>query len=147
LRAWKNNHVHIAIQAQGREKVFSDYRVRSGNEASDSGSDHSDNITTSAGKFLLLWQYPIPPDTKGPGLSHTSGMAAASLPNVWQNLVDAATYVNETHTLRISSWPTKDIGLTVKDSISRVEGDDVHLIRVARDYGKFQRKEARADAD
>jgi hypothetical protein len=67
--------------------------------------------------------------------------------SVWQSLVDAATYVGETHTLRISSWPTKTIGLTVKDAISRVEGDDLRLIRVERDYGAFQRSEAPKDAD
>lgn len=148
LHAWKNNHVHLGIQAKGRADVFVDYRLRIRNEAFPGRSHSPDNHTASAGKYLLLWQYPTAlNDTTDESSSCTSRMAPSVDSFAWQQLVDAATYVNDVATLRISSWPTKEIGLIVKAGVPRVAGDDLRLVRVERDYGRFQRQEAPGDAD
>jgi len=146
LHAWKNNHVHLGIQYEGRNKMFVDYRLRIGSEVLDSGKAPFGDISTSAGKHLLLWQYPKPSNEKDDEDSGLADAAPHAPPFVWQNLVDSATYVSETHILRISSWPNKHIGLAVKNSISRIDGDGLYLIRMERDYGKYEREEAPTDA-
>lgn len=148
LHDWKNNHIHLGIQAKGRADIFVDYRLRVGNEVLSGQSPCLGNSTTSAGKYLLMWQYPTPSNTTRDGLATcVSGVAPDFDPQVWQGLVDAGTYIGETYTLRISSWPSEDVGLMVKAAVPRIDGDDLRLIRVERDYGRFQRKEAPGDAD
>lgn len=147
LHDWKNNPVHLGIQAKGRADVFVDYRLRIGNEAFAGPPRCSDSHTTSAGRYLLLWQYPTACDAGHASRSSSLDTAANIDPSISQHLVDAATYVNEESVLRISSWPTKDIGLSVKAAVPRVAGDDLRLVRVERDYGRFQRGEAPGDAD
>lgn len=141
LHQWKNNPVHLAIQAKGRADIFADYRLRIGNEAF---AGEEPKTTNSTGKYLLLWRHPtIPNDSAEIGF----GTDIETNSSVWRALVDAATYVGPNGTLRISSWPTEEIGLSVKAAIPRRDGDDLRLIRVKRDYGPFQRQEAPCDAD
>lgn len=147
LHAWKNNHVHLGIQAKGRADVFSDYRLRIGNEAFESKPGDADNSTLSDGKYLLLWVSPTPAMIVEDDSISARHIAPKLDDSILQHLVDAATYEYDGSTLRIFSWPTKEIGLTVKDAVPRVEGDDLRLVRVERDYGPFQRAEAPKDSD
>jgi heme-degrading monooxygenase HmoA len=147
LHAWKNQPTHLRIQAKGRSQVFSDYRLRIGNEVTDNEPGTLDNLTVSAGKYLLLWQYPNRMANLTIWDSYSEQMTPQVDSGVWQSLVDAATYVSDTQILRISSWPSKDVAIAVRDSIPRVDGGDLRLIYVERDYGRFQRKEAPSDAD
>ncbi|KAK5165266.1 uncharacterized protein LTR77_009364 [Saxophila tyrrhenica] len=148
LHAWKNLPIHLGIQWDGRHEMFVDYRLRIGNEALGSGPEEgdSDQITLSTGQYLLLWQYPRHPNETDDMCGHMATMVPSAPPAVWQGLVDAATYKSDTEMLRISSWATRRIGLMVKDSIPRVDGDGLNLIRVERDYGKYQRQGAPSDA-
>jgi heme-degrading monooxygenase HmoA len=146
MHAWKNNHTHLRIQAYARTTGFSDFRVRLGHEFNNC-EERDVNTTASIGKFLLLWQYPTPaskntstpvPRSVGFSLDPSDGL---------DTLVDAATYVGTTDTLRVTSWTDRETASRVRDAIQRIEGDDLRLIHVERHYGKFQREEAPVDAD
>lgn len=149
LHSWKNNYAHLEIQAKGRADVFVDYRLRIGNEAFPGRSRASDKDTASVGKYLLVWQYLTQSNNSSPA-SNTclpDNVPFNVEPFIWQHLVDANTYEGVDDTLRISAWPTKEMGLTVKAGVPRVPGDELRLIRIERDYGRFQRQEAPDDAD
>ncbi|KAF4548879.1 Hypothetical protein D9617_25g062090 [Elsinoe fawcettii] len=147
LHAWKNDATHLRIQAKGKADIFADYRLRIGNEVTERDDGSMANLTVSAGKYLLLWQYPI----SGVDQANVSPCSPSNKdkldPELWQELVDAATYVNDASALKISSWPDLDTAKEVRDIIPRLPGDDLRLIYVERDYGKFQRGEAPSDAD
>jgi len=171
LHAWKNNHVHLGIRAAGRAEVFSDYRLRIGNEVHrDCNTDAADNTTSNVGKYracsrervqkcqrrlltvllellVLMWQYPAPANESSEPDPCTHDAATVLDPHVWRDLVNAATYASATHVLRISAWPSVESGLAVRDAIPQVDGDDLRVIHLERDCGRFQRDEAPKDAD
>jgi len=131
LRAWKNHPTHLAIQDKGRRDVFVDYRLRVGVEFDGLGGNG--NGTENVGKYLLVWRYTTN--------ATDSCMTPSTHPPVWRALVDAATYTSDTHTLRLSSWSDDSTAMQVRDNVPRVQGDEVRLIWVQRDYGRFQREE------
>lgn len=150
LHAWRRERVHLGIQKAGREGVFVDYRIRVGREVGD-GLGIGEAMDESRGRkrqsYLLVWQYSGSWDG-GSEASVSASVEQRSLEGeVWRDLVDAATYHNETHVLRITAWSNLDAARAVQASVRRVDGDDLLLIRVERDYGQFQREEAPEDAD
>lgn len=148
LHKWSNNHAHRGVQAKGRANVFADYRLRVGKEALPDQLEFSNSGTASASKYLLLWQYPK--STKNTDNDQDTSYSAleVDVPSViWQRVVDTATYHNNTHILRISAWPSENLGRRVEAAIPRIEGDDLRLIRIERDYGRFRRDEAPVHAD
>lgn len=58
------------------------------------------------------------------------------------SLVDAVVYHNENSALWISSWSSEGAAVKFENSILRTQDDSMHLIRVERDYGMGNRKEA-----
>jgi heme-degrading monooxygenase HmoA len=140
VRIWKNDPQHLEIQRLGREKVFVDYRIRSGEELVGDGVEDwegADGREASKGpsdRYLLLWMYT---HESALGAGETDG-ASLKL-RVWSSLVDSATYVNETHRLGLYSWSSLDDALSVKQTLEKVDGEHVRLIKVKRDYGQYQR--------
>jgi heme-degrading monooxygenase HmoA len=140
VRAWKNDPQHLEIQKLGREKVFVDYRIRSGEEVLvgaevevEKDVGHLGEEKSAGDRYLLLWMCP---HDAGLDESETGGVSLKQ--SVWSSLVDSATYENETHRLGLYSWSSLDDALGVKQTLEKIDGGNVRLIRVRRDYGKYQ---------
>lgn len=149
MHAWKNLLVHLRIQAYARATGFVDYRLRIGHEVGDSDCESGGrNATaTAAGKLLLLWQHPTPVEVNTSIPVSGSEETSITYGDVSDVIVDAATYVGANNTLRVSSWTDRGTAVKVRNALPRVDGDDVRLIQVERQYGKFEREEAPDDAD
>ena len=156
LHAWRKQHTHLLIEAKSRSDVFVDYRIRSGAEVvvdgvdvvEDGGSEDDDvgkkgTTTGSVGKYLLLRQFGSLPESSASGPGEDSRLVPF---DAWTSLVDAATYQGE-KLLQITSWRTLSDASMVRKMMSSIEGTDARLICVERDYGKYHREEAPADAD
>lgn len=153
LHAWRKQHTHLQIEAKARADVFADYRIRSGTELVDDGGDvvaedeHTGEKkgTGSAGRYLLLRQW-----SAAGGLGLEAGgdtrPEAGMTGDMLTSLVDAATYQGE-KMLQIISWRTLSDASAVRKAMLSVEGTTARLMRVERDYGKYHREEAPADAD
>lgn len=148
LHNWRKNHMHRGAQAKGRASIFADYRLRVGKEALTEQPRGPEQNTSSPSKYLLLWQYPKSTHTTSDDQSIRIRDFAVDIPPVIRNeVVDSAVYQNASHILRVSAWPSEEVGQLAKAAIPRIEGDDLQLIRVERDYGKFWRDEAPVDAE
>lgn len=154
LHAWRKEHTHLKVESKARETIFIDYRIRTGPEMTDEETIKDDEsgigkVTQSKGHILLLYQYPAPGDnvTSSTGPTLEQGSTSEIPSSVWRSLADASTYRGEKDMLQISCWTSKADAVKVRDAIHRVDGDSIHLIRVERDYGKYNRVEAPQDAD
>ncbi|KAI9842338.1 MAG: hypothetical protein M1837_007330 [Sclerophora amabilis] len=105
--------------------------------------------TKKQGKIIVLYQRPVTENTKPLSRDVTDLIdpATTSRSDVSASLVDTTVYQGEHHVVWISSWPTKAAAIELEKSVSRTEGDNSHLVRIVRDYGKNDRKEAPEGAD
>lgn len=140
LQAWKQEHRHLKVQADSKRDVLIDYRIRAGEEVLEDASKEHKAEEGQNSKWLLLWTLPQSSKQNVENGVDLSTAASSLTARVWLSLVDAATYVNETHMLWVTSWSSIDSALIVKEALERlVEDGEVRLMRVKRDYGKFQR--------
>lgn len=138
LREWRKQRTHMKIQSIAREKIFSNYRIRIGQSVTHNTGEES--LESSDDRHIMIWQTPIIESGETGSKSLLDGVE-------WQGNVDASTYVNLTHVLHVSSWTDLNAATKMRDSLPRTKDDEVQLIRVQRDYGKYERKEAPKDAE
>ena len=152
VRKWRLQHDHLKIEKKGRETVFGDYRLRAGPKLLSDGEEDEGNEMTSThkqGHFMVLYEQPIA-GIMTP-LSHEITAllddAKFDVSAVTTRLIDVAVHQGEQTALWVSGWPTKAAAVEFESSLRRVPGDEIHIIRVARDYGKNDRAEAPEGAD
>lgn len=138
LREWRKQRTHMKIQSIAREKIFSNYRIRIGQSVVQNTGDEP--LETAGDQYIMIWQTPIIESGETGPKSLLDGVE-------WQSNVDASTYVNLTHILHVSSWTDLNAATEMRDSLPRTKDDEVQLIRVQRDYGKYERKDAPQDAE
>lgn len=152
VRSWRLQMDHLRIQKKARETIFDAYRLRVGPELLEKDcNNEEDEITTGhPGPYMVVYQYPknggIEPPATGK-LSDIIDPKKISVENVLKGLVDNAIYHGAENVLWLTAWSSKTAATKFKDSIRGVNGQVVHVIKVARDYGKFDRKEAPKGAD
>ncbi|KAI4160522.1 MAG: hypothetical protein LQ342_005629 [Letrouitia transgressa] len=162
VRAWRLQHDHLMIQHHARREVFDDYRLRVGPEISPGqeegkASEGAEHVTEKKGHIICLYERPIPASKGTAEPSSISGNVVdlvdpvaqkdPSLQDVVASLVDTTVYQSEQTVLWVSGWADKDAAVDFEHLISRTQGDNIHLVRVERDYGKYDRNEAPEGAD
>lgn len=152
VQSWRLQTDHLRIQKRARQHIFESYRIRVGPEilAEEKKKETKEPTTGMPGPFILLYQYPTPRDINSSTVSKLSSLVNQEKPyssEILADLVDSAMYQSEQCVLWLASWPTEAAAINFKDLIRRVQGDAAHLVRVMRDYGKLDRKEAPKAAD
>ena len=152
VREWRLQHDHLKIEKKARETILEDYRLRAGPKVLFDNEVQEKNEGIPAqeqGRYVILYERPITENLTP--LSHeiTAIVDATKfdVSVVAKNVVDFAVYQGAETALWVSGWSTKAAAIEFEKSIQRVPSDDVHLIRVARDYGKNNRAEAPEGAD
>ncbi|KAM3417765.1 hypothetical protein BST61_g5994 [Cercospora zeina] len=148
VEQWRRRDVRSQTQPRPGES----HRLRLGSPVSpphdmEQHDDDPSPIARSEGPFLVLYEQALSDrttpvrhqdipvllgpvaDEGGEGGTPTS----SSCIEVLKGLVDSAVYQRERNLLWLSTWPTQDAALAYVDSIDRVEGDSVGLMRVLRD--------------
>lgn len=136
------------LRTQTRQKPGESHRLRLGSPVPrphDIDKHDIPPLTRSEGRYLVIYEQALSdrttpmryqdipillgPVEDGEADSHTSG----SCIQVLKGLVDSAVYQSERNLLWLSAWPTQDAAVAYVDSIDRVEGDSVGLMKVLRD--------------
>lgn len=138
IRRWRNKSTHLRIQEKASTGVFESYRIRIG-PALGSDQDSSNMALSGAGQCVVLYQRekhegslnndiaPLVDD------SHTLELKEA--------LLDCSVY-QASQTVWISTWRSETAADRFEKLIRRTPGDAIWRVRVLRDYGKFDRKDA-----
>ena len=103
-------------------------------------------VTQHAGRFVVLYEGPVA-STSTERVTGLLDSATADGADVAKDLVDASVYQGEKTVLWISAWTTEAAAVGFQKAIRRMEGDDVLVFRVKRDYGAVDRGEAPVGAD
>ena len=103
-------------------------------------------MTQHAGRFVVLYEGPVA-STSTVRVTDLVDSATADGADVAKDLVDASVYQGEKSVLWISAWTTEAAAVGFQKAIRRMEGDDVLVFRVKRDYGAVDRGEVPVGAD
>ena len=103
-------------------------------------------MTQHAGRFVVLYEGAVS-STSTVRVTDLVDSASVDGADVSKDLVDASVYQGEKTVLWISSWLTEAAAVVFQKAIRRMEGDDVLVFRVKRDYGGVDRREAPVGAD
>ena len=110
------------------------------------GGEEGSEVTQHAGRFVVLYEGPAS-STSTVRVTDLVDSATADGADVFKDLVDASVYQGEKSVLWISGWTTEAASVGFQKAIRRMEGDDVLVFRVKRDYGGVDRREAPVGAD
>ena len=103
-------------------------------------------VTQHAGRFVVLYEGAVA-STSTVRLTDLLDSATPDGADVAKDLVDTSVYQGEKAVLWISAWLTEAAAVGFQKAIRRMEGDDVLVFRVKRDYGAVDRGEAPVGAD
>ncbi|KAL9125668.1 MAG: hypothetical protein Q9217_005163 [Psora testacea] len=156
VNKWRLQHDHLKIEKNARESIFDEYRLRIGPEVSSSEEKGCEDDegglkgTEKEGKFVVLYKRPKTAGIKESTDNVIGFIDSAKVSPSFDasaHLIHSTNYVGEKSAVWISGWPTEAAATEFRKSLARTQGDDVHLVRVVRDYGKHDRKEAPEGAD
>ncbi|MGJ5181018.1 antibiotic biosynthesis monooxygenase family protein [Bradyrhizobium oligotrophicum] len=137
LAAWRVHAHHHDIQTLGRDKVFSDYRlrvaelvheVRPGQAAwqPERRGTYNDPKRRAPTYVLVL-------ETAAPQLNTLTGLAVESFSSVYR----------ESRYAHLVALPDEATGVTLSTQLlSERSADNIRVVEVARDYGMYDRREA-----
>ena len=142
---WRIQPTHLRIQQKARKTVFSWYRVRVGPNigGEERKEEKEEGAKTGQGQVMVLYQRSLPTE-KGKAPEDVRSLVD---PNVVSDVIstdlnDSAIYQGADSILWLSSWRNDAAAIKFEKSIRRTAGDSVQRVRIVRDYGKFDRKEA-----
>jgi len=153
LVRWRTEGEHHGVQERGRSDVFSDYRIRVGNITADTHPPSGYPVTTQRldetevgnAKFVTLTE--VVPKMGAPVTAQVDELAVQlGMPSSAPDLVDydvfASIYTKGKMALLIS-WRSGDAASNWRPTPSLpAESVRNRCIRVVRDYGMFDRREA-----
>jgi heme-degrading monooxygenase HmoA len=148
LIRWRTHALHHGVQEKGRFEVFSDYRLRVGEVASDSRlpagvslpSERLDETERGASKLVAITERKLdapPTETDAAGIAKHFGFSVADGPVDWDVFED----INRTgEFVLLTSW----LDAAAAKACPLKSGVDARhrIIRVIRDYGMSDRAEA-----
>lgn len=153
--AWRLQHDHLKIEKKGREKVFDDYRLRVGNGGDvigfafegASGGDSASGMDGGKRRIVSIYEQPhqdvsTPPSHDLEDLLEDSAKGAAAGLEIAAGVADAEVYQGEKSVVWICGWKSVGAAKIFAESVRRIEGDGLTFVKVKRDYGKNDRKEA-----
>jgi heme-degrading monooxygenase HmoA len=152
LVRWRTHMRHHAVQEKGRNSVFLDYRLRVGQLTQDTRTPDGytvheqrlDETETGEGTTAMLIDAKRPPESlqtispddvaKGLGLPpNASGLVA------W-DVFDAV--LTPGNIMLLMSWRDQDAAEAFERTVSLAHDARLRRVRVVRDYGMFDRREA-----
>jgi len=141
---WRTHGEHHGVQEQGRSEVFEDYHLRVGEITADSHpprgfaveEQHFDETIVGEAKICTITEVsPSNESTPGPQFDPRA-----------DGLIDLETFESITNPgklLILGSWRDKSAASACKPLSSDAAGEIRHReVRVIRDYGMFERREA-----
>ncbi|KXT09632.1 hypothetical protein AC579_3137 [Pseudocercospora musae] len=164
---WRTHPDHLRIQHKSRQGLLENFRLRSGpvvqpseyytadddNPSASSSSSSSSCLTTSKrGRYLIVYEELISVREQ-PGLrSHIETALLVAASGIFDEAFDITPYANDQTVVWLISFATKKAAVKCRDSqalanVQKGAEDMTHLVRVEREYGRFDRVEAPRDAD
>lgn len=153
---WRTHPDHLRIQHKSRSQgVLESYRLRSGPvvEPSEYYTEDDPTLTTSKrGRYLIVYEELISVREQ-PGLrSHIETALLVAASGIFDEAFDITPYANDKTVVWLISFATKKAAVKCRASqayanVQKGADEMTHLVRVERDYGRWDRKEAPEDAD
>ncbi len=128
--------------------MFRSYRIRVGPsiDGEERKEKKEEGPKTGRGQLMVLYQRSLPTEEgTAPKDIHSLVNSNAVSDVVSSDLNDSAVYQSADSILWLSSWRNDAAAIKFEKSIRRTAGDSMQRLRVVRDYGKFDRKEAPGD--
>ncbi|KXT02926.1 hypothetical protein AC578_10625 [Pseudocercospora eumusae] len=158
-QSWRTHPDHLRIQHKSRHHgVLENFRLRSGPvlEPSEYYTDDDPSsalpTTSKRGRYLIVYEELLSVREQ-PGLrSHIETALLVAASGVFDEAFDITPYANDQTVVWLISFATKKAAVKCRASqayanVQKGDEDMTHLVRVERDYGRFDRKEAPGDAD
>jgi hypothetical protein len=149
---WRTRAKHHAVQEKGRSEVFLDYRLRVGELTQDTRlpagyalheqrldeteTGDATTITLIDGKRPADWVKESSPDDVAKWL----GLAPDAMGLVGWDVFDAVLTPGDV--ILLMAWRDQAAGETFESRVSLQAGARLRRVRVVRDYGMFDRREA-----
>ncbi|KAK4621901.1 hypothetical protein CLAFUR4_07525 [Fulvia fulva] len=146
---WRMNSEHLRIQHKARHGVFEDFRLRCGSDFTD---QELLTPTEQSGQYMVVYEELMSDATKEGGLeaSAIERLSISGATDIFNDASEITAYQGEKSIVWLMPFQSKEAA--VKCMASQAFGklqhtpDAVRLMRIMRDYGKSNRKEAPAGA-
>jgi heme-degrading monooxygenase HmoA len=152
LVRWRTRAKHHEVQEQGRSKVFLDYHLRVGQLTQDTRlpegctlqEQRLDETETGTGTTVILIDGKRPPEwveqTSPDEVAEWLGLVPHAPGLVAWDVFDAVLTPGDI--ILLASWRDQAAAEAFEAEVSLKEGARLRRIRVVRDYGMFDRREA-----
>lgn len=167
LVRWRTKATHHAVQGKGRSEVFRDYHLRVGEITRDTGSPEgrlprggrqdetrvgdATTVTLIDGRRrpgapaemrpdAVAASLGLPPGGPSPDGPWPGGLLPGVGGLVGWDVFDAVLTPGDT--LLLASWRDEEAALAFEGTVAPAEGVRLRRVRVLRDYGMFDRREA-----
>ncbi len=152
LVRWRTQAMHHGVQEKGRSEVFLDYHLRVGQVTKDTRlpaghtlhEQRMDETQTGAATTVTLIDARRPPERvndAGPdAVAQSLGLAPNASGLVTWDVFDAVLTPGDV--MLLLSWRDQATAEAFEDAASLNDGARLRRIRVVRDYGMFDRREA-----
>ena len=152
LVRWRTQAKHHGIQEKGRSEVFLDYHLRVGQLTHDTEipagcalhEQRLDETETGAGTTVTLLDAKRPPawvkETPAEAVAAWLGVVPAAAGLVSWDVFDAVLTPGDV--LLLVSWRDQAAAQAFENALELRDGERLRRVRVVRDYGMFDRREA-----
>jgi heme-degrading monooxygenase HmoA len=152
LVRWRTRAQHHEIQQKGRDEVFLDYHLRVGQVTRDTrvpdghalSEQRLDETETGEGTTVTLIDARRPPEwvktTNAEDIAGWLGLALEASGLVGWDVVDAVLTPGDI--MLLASWRDHDDAEAFEEAAAVPDGARLRRVRVVRDYGMFDRREA-----
>jgi heme-degrading monooxygenase HmoA len=149
---WRTHMRHHAAQEKGRGEIFLDYRLRVGQLTQDTRlpdgytlrEQRLDETKTGAGSTAMLIDAKRPPESvekSGPAdVAKGLGLAPKASGLLAWDVFDAV--LTPGNIVLLMSWRDQDAAEAFERTVFLAHGARLRRVRVVRDYGMFDRREA-----
>jgi len=152
LVRWRTQAKHHEVQEKGRAEILSDYHLRVGQVTSDTRppdghtvrEQRLDETVTGAGTTVTLIDAKRPPvwvnETSPEEVARWLGLVPGAPGLVFWDVFDAVLTPGDI--ILLVSWRDATVAIAFEETVSRQPGARFRRVRVVRDYGMFDRREA-----
>jgi heme-degrading monooxygenase HmoA len=149
---WRTQTRHHMVQERGRSEILSDYHLRVGQIMRDTRvpaghrleEQRLDETGVGVGTTVTLIDAKRPPEwvktAKSDGVARWLGLDPAAPGLVLWDVFDAVLTPGDV--ILLMSWRDKDAAEAFERGFSAPEGARLRQVRIVRDYGMFDRREA-----
>ncbi|KAK5051597.1 hypothetical protein LTR84_003249 [Exophiala bonariae] len=136
ISRWRNQATHLRIQQKANQDVYDDYRVRVGPEL-DNATSRETSLDDTSPVVLLYYRESLETTPK----DDTTSLLESTVANgIQSHLLSSSVYLGP-RTLWISSWQSEKVARQFTSLLSRIQNDDLKIVRTQRDYTKSRRND------